>query len=95
MNDSLRWLLVLGCLCIVFLEAPQDFLQVLQDFSGAYPAQPASALVDAPPETPTRPSGAALGSFAPGWAPSTWIGRDVLACTSTLLTQPMRLSPTR
>jgi hypothetical protein len=38
MNDSLRWLLVLGCLCIVFLEAPQDLLQLFEDCGGAYPA---------------------------------------------------------
>jgi hypothetical protein len=49
MNDGLRWLLVLGCLCIVFLEAPQDLLLVLQDASGAYPARAPSAAFDAAP----------------------------------------------
>jgi hypothetical protein len=44
MNDGLRWLLVLGCLCIVFLEAPQDLLQILQDSSGAYPTRPSSLI---------------------------------------------------
>jgi hypothetical protein len=48
MNDGLRWLLVLGCLSIVFLEAPQDLLQILQDSSGAYPAPTPSAIREAP-----------------------------------------------
>jgi hypothetical protein len=47
MNDSLRWLLVLGCLCIVFLEAPQDLLQVFQDCSGAYPPEDSRAPIAA------------------------------------------------
>ncbi len=53
MNYGLRWLLVLGCLSIVFLEAPQDLLQVLEDSSGAYPAQAASALTSASTDTPS------------------------------------------
>jgi hypothetical protein len=48
MNDSLRWLLGLGCLCIVFLEAPQDLLQLFEDCGGAYPASISSAMAAVP-----------------------------------------------
>jgi hypothetical protein len=38
MNESVRWIVVLGCLCIAALEAPQCCLQLVQDMAGSYPA---------------------------------------------------------
>jgi hypothetical protein len=37
MNESVRWIIVLGCLCIAALEAPQCCLQLVQDMAGSYP----------------------------------------------------------
>lgn len=64
MNDSLRWLLVSGCLCIVFLEAPQDLLQVFQDCSGAYPAQDSTASSSTSMKA-AMPPGPVAGGIAP------------------------------
>ena len=35
MNESVRWIVVLGCLCIAALEAPQCCLQLVQDSAGS------------------------------------------------------------
>jgi hypothetical protein len=40
MNESVRWIVVLGCLCIAALEAPQCCLQLVQDAAGSYPSAP-------------------------------------------------------
>lgn len=43
MNESVRWMLCLGCLLLVALEAPQAALLVLEDLAGPYSARtPAS-----------------------------------------------------
>lgn len=38
MNDSLRFKIVLGCLIVAALEAPQAMLQFFEDFGGPYGA---------------------------------------------------------